>query len=1820
MIIAFKKEKKNKLFSRYVIMFRNRIILFSVALFFIIMLFPFKQICSATINSHPLSTHTTTRSDSSHSALKRKNTKWKDSASSDNNEETWSNAFNFQKSWGTTVDPRTGILIVHFKVGSLLSNLGHGPNIDLQLNYSSNASANPDGAGRGWSWNLTHFNRKTDQLMTSHGKSFWLHKVGINHWQPLYHKLYDIKIAGDKSKNFTITYASGLKEILSHDGYETRLEQQNGWGVNFIYHKGTHLLQSVVDDEGHKITIDRTMGYMDIISHRSDGQSAVIRIENHQKKPDKLVFLTSSKSENPTINLNYNNYLLTNVIYPSGLKKKFIFNCIDAIKSPVSTSGRFRSLCAVVGEETDPGVGQPVMKTRYSYSHANINGHDYLGFNSGLTAVVNNKKDTLFEAPVDYSYRTIKDDGLVKEVHVYNKYHLLIDEKRVSDHTEKILSETKNFFCNIKIPNGCAQTSFADLPVTYSLPLKIVTRVWGSSSSPPATMTVTKEYNNAGQVVRSKDVYGRVIVTHYCPVTGDNACPAEPDNWSFSRLPESVTSYPAPTAINIQPSQPKTIYNFYRKQDNLFDKSYILVLDHQVHKLNHKDITVYRHYYKDRANLLTYGLLKQTILTDTTIASSHAIIHDYNYIHNPKNHTLTTNVSVKLSPGKQQQLSSVTKSLFTNQMLEKTGGNGLKRRDYYYDTMNRLVQIDLDKDTAFAATLRYQYMLSPGNNHFIVTRVNGLQQKFVFDNAGRQLMHFNEMISASGEAIPGHWQLKKRLYYDSHGRVTEQRDYISDATGKAYILKTTKDYDDVGRISRIHFPDGETTFRLYDDSEHCMISYKQSSQGERSPVAVVQGNLLDKPIKKRILSASSAPLSSVKSMCSFKKMPDTAKTETITYDGWGRPVMTEDTMGRTVRKHYDELGYPDDMTDPVGNHIHFVYNLAGKMIEHWALPASGGRYLLSSAGYNNAGQMMYKAGEDGKKTLFTYTAAGQLSTAIIPGGHHFLWKYNTVGLPVAKYTDGKLSLQTDYDHTTAKPIKKQDITGITTWKYSIDGLMEQEKHTGTGNYPNYQFSKSYDNERRMVSNTDITGDITYVKYDKFMRIAAVSYQSTKKSTQTLYTQDYDAFSRISAVHYGSGVQRIIHYDNWGHKLDVTDTLNNQLLSRWQFGYSPDNNIVTLHQQTENNQEAILNYQYDKLDNLVSMHCNGSFGLSLCPRDTAFIGSGLSMAPVITSQSYTFTPLNRLSQVKEILQDTATQQTLNKTVTYDYNNVKAPLRLQQIETQWNQQARVIQHLYYDMTGNMTTDGEGDHITYNIFSQVTRVIKPDGQQSHYIYDGSGLKRVEQNASGRHYLFYNGRKLINEKISSSVNESHIIGYYGVARTIDSMLHEYTEQNYKQDVVGILTKTSGDNHQSYQLTQRNVYSPYGMVWHNQSLPAAQPLRNFFGFDGQRTDPATGWQFLGSGHRTYNPQQRYFVSEDPAGGGYAFASNNPIMTIDPSGNMAKWLKETSKILGYVSSLGFSAIGNGNSDGAKIAGSVVMTLVSVFTIPVALAVAGASPESLLLSVHLIPLMTGLYFIADAVDNQKLSMAANVIGALQVVVVVASIIFMPIGIFDCCVVGEEISGNIANETLAIRRMSTLARSVAENEPPPKYGNIDFADENESSALLQGQQSGPVGTANSPGAATSQEPPPEYEMSHISRGIDIATHAANLRNTPVDDNAFNGFRNTLAGVDTNTYRNAFRGLMASLEIQSTKVRGGIGNLDINTLFPVREDSSTIVVGKDDIAFIQSDSRGFTSKAVNDSGALTTTSPLSYSDVMTPFYNEDGELVIYEYYRIR
>ncbi|MCY4330178.1 MAG: hypothetical protein OXC48_08900, partial [Endozoicomonadaceae bacterium] len=1355
------------------------------------------------------------------------------------------------------------------------------------------------------------------------------------------------------------------------------LEQQDGHSVHFLYQQGTHLLNSIIDEMGHEISIIRNQGYWSVNSYDINGQPVTTRIASQYNRINEIRLPSDSdQSIVPAIHINYiHGYLLSSVEYPFGMKKTINYNCSDAMKFFLHNNLIPKSLCVVADEWVNPGANQPEMKVNYYYTTAN-NKHNYLGFNAGVSFFLGRKRDFLFEAPVSYTYHTIKDNGLIKEVRTWNKYHLLINTQLISDRTGHLLSEVKSYFCNKDDADGCAHTRFSDLPATYSLPLKTVTRIWEADNDLPATDTEINSYDDYGRIISHKDAYGRVTVTRYCPLKGDGiACPPVSPKWYFSRLPKSVTLYPA----NKSNLPAVTRYNFYRELANFHGAGYTLVLDHQTLRANNLWATVTRNYYDKPDDMLSYGLLKKIILQGNVGPSSSltSVVHNYYYIKSSDNRRETIYSTIALDANKFQSLPTLTTSLFTHQVLMRSDRAGQNITLYHYDVSGHLLQADLAVGTAFTNSVHYRYIFSHKQNYVIITSANGLKKKITFDGLGRRLMYFKTAISSTEKVKPDLWQLKSKTDYDAYGRINKQYSFTEDTSGKITALITTKDYDETGRVLQTHLPDGETAINKYSDADRCMVSYLHSHSGLNSAFYVVHTNTLNKPILKQIFSASATVPANAKLLCHLKIKSAQVKEIHFFYDAFGRLVKSVDSMGKVIKKCYDALGRITDIVNPEQDIIHLQYNLLGKVIAQWMLPATGGRYLLHTAGYNQAGQLLWKAGEDGGKTSFTYTPAGQIETITTPAKHKIFVQYNSIGLPVAKYLNGHLLQRTGYDAVTALPVSKSDITGKTVLTYSVDHLLIQLVHTGKNNYPNYHLFWKYDNNRRIISLSDISGNQTRITYDHLGRNAALYYQSKIRSTpEILSVPVYDDFSRISSIRYGSGMQRTVSYDSWGREQEVTDKIADKLLMYWHFSYDRNGNIATLIQQTENDQQAVFNYRYDKLNNLTSMVCTGSAGLPLCPRDIAVTGSNLHDTPIITRQNYTFTPLNRLSQVRETLQNQQNQRTLRKIITYRYNHLQAPLRLYKISTQWNQQPVTVHYFNYDIVGNMTTDGEGNHINYNAFNQIVSVITASGKQSSYAYDGTGKEILEKSDSGTRFLFYRDRDLINEQIKVYGQKNHTVGYQGVAKTLDSQIYQYYENNYKGDIISILEKVS-DN-EPYQLRQRNIYSPYGMCWHSMSVFQSLYQQNLTGFNGERTDSVTGWQFLGAGHRTYNPVMRYFFSEDPAGNGYIFGNNNPIMNTDPSGNISKGVNTAFKILGYIGSLGMRAI---PKRWAAITGMVIS--------------AGLMAACSGLSLTLPALIMNSGFVGAPVaaaafpSNRGLNIAAAVVGLVQFTIFIAS---------------------------------------------------------------------------------------------------------------------------------------------------------------------------------------------------------------------------------------
>ncbi len=1430
----------------------------------------------------------------------------------------WSNSFNFAKSGNSVVDPRTGMLLVSIKMGLLLSNFGHGPDIDLEMNYNSGVEGDPDHLGRGWAWNLTHYNPATHQLNTAGGKSFFLEQQSDGSWHPLYHKLKDVLITKDKKGQMVIRSANGLQDTLDHDGYEVRMQQQNGEGVNFDYMPGTHILNKITDDNGHAISLTRKDNYLAVTSYDVKGQPVNMHISLENNEVRNIWFPGSSTQQSAyndkVVHLSYETHnghdLLTGIHYFTGMEKQFTYDCNHAMKLPgiisnLNSLQPFASKCVVSQLRMIPGTNQLPMDIDYSYTSTNSNNHDYLGFNAGLTEIPGLNRDILFEAPSDYTYQTKEDNGQIQTIRTYNKYHLLIDTKIVSDKTNKPLDETEIYFCRTDKRDGCANTSFEQLPDSYSLPLKVVTKSWGDDLSAPMKTVVNRSYDDDGRLISQTDSYGRKTITIYCPQSGDNLCPAAPADWPVASLAEKTTVFPVPVKNSTLPPIITTMH--YQKEDNRSESGYTLLLYKKIVQSGNEKRTETRYYYQDKKNLLTYGLLKKKQLTGSDLPkeSVKQITQHYQYTLN-KNGTETISNYIDTTNNQSVSSSITEKSLFIPKILRVVSADKKNIQTFKYDKLDRLKAHTDATGTPFTATTRNQYQLSANENSIIVTLPGGMQKKIVFDGAGRKLATYLEKTDLQGNLQPGLWQQQTQISYNTEGKVATSTSY-KQSKGVIVALTTRFDYDVMGRLIRKYLPDGEIEVTAYDNAQRCVVHYTEDAQNDRTAVTIGLSSITGKPVEQIVLPATTGILPSVRTLCTAGDKQPGARVSRMTYDGFDRLVSAEDPMGRVVQKQYDALGHVTTIIDPAGDKIHNVYDLTGHVIQHWVMPVQGGQYLLTSAGFNAAGQKLWSAGEDGKKTIYHYNINGQLSTIDKDNGHHIALSYNNIGQAVTDSLDGKVFLQISYDHVNYKPLTVTDNTGVTTYHYQNDGLLESTIHQGINGYASSAETLTYNSYHQLVSRTDSKHNKIIYTSDRLLRPAEKTYQENAGNTTLLEQLVYDHFSRVVKKVYGSGMIRIFTYNPWGQVETIKDSINGKPLHTESFVYDANGNIIRLQRSDDQNHEAIMHYHYDRMDNLVSMNCDGDN--TLCPHDTAFSGSNLKAAPVIIQQDYTFTRLNRIAGVTEKLIDTSSDQrhSLSKTMSYTYADTKAPLRLTAISTQWNNQQSDMHAFVYDTNGNMIIDGQGNKISYNSFNQITQVVNTAGVVSRYDYNGQGKEVKIITKNGIRQMIYQGGTLDGELVTDTANNIHRISYPSAeTKTIDNTITEWNESSYKGDVIGIIKQDKASK--QWTIQQHNVYSPYGMVWsygkQETTVPAFQQILK--GFDGEITDAATGWQFLGDGHRTYNPSQRYFVSEDPAGDGYAFGSNNPIMNSDPSGNIPHWIGKIFRIVSAVITLGMN--------------------------------------------------------------------------------------------------------------------------------------------------------------------------------------------------------------------------------------------------------------------------------------------------------------------------
>ena len=672
------------------------------------------------------------------------------------------------------------------------------------------------------------------------------------------------------------------------------------------------------------------------------------------------------------------------------------------------------------------------------------------------------------------------------------------------------------------------------------------------------------------------------------------------------------------------------------------------------------------------------------------------------------------------------------------------------------------------------------------------------------------------------------------------------------------------------------------------------------------------------------------------------------------YDGNGRKIAQVQGNGALTRWVYQH-GNPVATIAPDGRTIHDTFNVHGKKVSRCVKPAGSTLcHVLGTRGFDIQGNMLWQADEYGQRLDYTRDDNGRMlsmrtpATDDAPAGHTFTYEYNALGMTRAS-VDGRPYVTHRYDPDTWQLTDTND--AISHLHYTYD------KNTGSVikitrsaplreggvvplagiNHPATVQIIAQDRYLKPLFTVDEAGNKYTLVHDELGRIVqekvqtgtiGEGYKHALSAAVTLRTTGYDSLSRPATVTNGQGIQRRFSYDAAGKLASTTDTLDGRQLLQLSYTYDADtNNILTLTRK-EGELAAIQRYTYDLQNNLSGFHCSAvneggnnnsqtdGKSLELCPRDIDLKGSGLTRAPIITEQKYTF---DRWNNIRQVVQHVSTEKgAVKKTTNYIYAEKGSaahphaynPNRLLSYRSRWEGQAYSTSPamLTYDNEGRIIKDVDGNLLHYNAFGRQDRFTNAETKEvTIYTYDSTGDQIAKQPFSAQNrplqlplYMLYSGNAIAAKVQRDKNNRLHVSAEIGgMAHSEDGVITRWYLRNYKGDVL-----------QSYntqgQSLSNSVYSPYGMQYDRQNnaltgIPKALKNQSPWwqshlpGFDGQVSDEATGYQFLGGGYRAYNPVYRQFMAKDSYSpfkkvNGYGFGDNNPIMNTDPTGHMPKWL------------------------------------------------------------------------------------------------------------------------------------------------------------------------------------------------------------------------------------------------------------------------------------------------------------------------------------------
>ena len=586
-----------------------------------------------------------------------------------------------------------------------------------------------------------------------------------------------------------------------------------------------------------------------------------------------------------------------------------------------------------------------------------------------------------------------------------------------------------------------------------------------------------------------------------------------------------------------------------------------------------------------------------------------------------------------------------------------------------------------------------------------------------------------------------------------------------------------------------------------------------------------------------------------------------AEAVTVSYGDAGEVFFT-DALDQTTSVFFNDIGQVLEVRDPLDRSSRFDYDIA-RRLDRVSQPQD----TISLYDFDDRGNLTFVVKPDGRSVSFTYDPNFNLPTTIRDErGVPLRYAYDVRGnLTSILHADGSRERFTpDADGNLEQSVNRRD--QAIDYVFDNRGLLQRKDHAD-GTFEAF----THDDRGNVLTATDVAGTTTF-EYDPADRLTKVTYPDGRFLQYT-----FDAGGRRIRLEDQDGFIVKYSYDGAGRLDELTDGSDARLVL---YTYDPAGRLG----REDNGNGTFTTYGYDaagQLERLVNHLPDESVSSRF---DYTYDALG-RRTTVTTSEGTTTFGYDAIGQLTLVVLSTG------RTIEYRYD--AAGNRTAVVDdgattdyqvNDLNQYTRVGSfERTYDLDGNLIADEAGGGRTFTYDDEGRLLTRVDGALSvGYEYDvlGNRTARVE---GGVRTEYLNDPLGLTNVVAEYDGAGDLIaryvhGGFGLVSRHDT---GGAAAFYDFDAVGstvAVTDAVG------AIVNRYSYLPFG-----EALSITEAINNPFEFVGQfgvQRD-TNGLDFMRA--RYYVPDDGRFVTRDPIGvvGGlntYAYASNDPVARIDPSG------------------------------------------------------------------------------------------------------------------------------------------------------------------------------------------------------------------------------------------------------------------------------------------------------------------------------------------------